>query len=465
MTILTAKSPFARSLQLALSLTVAMCALFAIYVYSEKRLDRVSEHRYQSRLLADELRQSSDDLSRMVRTYVLNGNPIYKQHYLDIIEIREGRKPRPVRYEAIYWDLISLDGKLPWTGTEQAAPLLERMRQAGFSDEEFAKVALAKAKSDELTKTEFLAMALVESVAPDQEIRRLQASQILFDSDYHQAKLAIMQPINEFYEMVDKRTLQEVRAAERDANWLRFAFSLTGLGMLLALWRTYKNLRNTMGGTVDEVYAQITRIGQGNFSEPITIAPGMNNSVLGLLAQTQQHLRQYEEDIRRLADFDPLTGLPNRRLLEDRVDIALSQSKRDRTTLALMFLDLDQFKNINDTLGHHVGDELLVAVAQRLKSTLREQDTVSRLGGDEFVMLFADTDKAGATQVASKLLGLASLPYQINKHALNISFSIGIAMYPADGESFETLSMHADTAMYRAKQAGRNVFRFFKADE
>ncbi|WP_394757526.1 diguanylate cyclase domain-containing protein [Rhodoferax sp.] len=167
-----------------------------------------------------------------------------------------------------------------------------------------------------------------------------------------------------------------------------------------------------------------------------------------------------EANIRLLADFDALTGLPNRRLLQDRIDTALSQAQRQGEALALMFLDLDRFKNVNDSLGHHAGDELLMQVAQRLKSVLREQDTVCRVGGDEFVLLCTSTDATGAAHVANKLLEITAQRYLVVQQELAITFSIGIALYPDDGDSFAKLSMSADIAMYRAKQAGRNAYRF-----
>lgn len=940
-------SPFSRSLRVAVALACALIAVFSVYVYSEKRVDHANERRYQSRLLADELRQSSDDLTRMVRAYVLTGNPVYKQHYLDILAIREGRKPRPVDYDGIYWDLVTLNGIPPRPDTGTKVALLAMMQQAGFGEDEFRKLAQAKANSDTLTRVEFAAMALVESAGPDLEVRRIRASQMLHDADYHQAKADTMRPINEFYELTDHRTLLVVRDAENNATLLRTVFVLLGLGLLLSLWRTYRTLRSTLGGSVNELHTQITRIGQGDFTDAICLAPGLDDSVLGWLAQTQRqlhdmeharqdseaklrrlsrlyalrsdcnqaivrsfsehalfeqicraavehggmkaawiglvepqsrmvrqavsfgagvehlkdihitvdsddpagggptgiavrqnqpfwcqdyqrdpitapwhalgaqfgwaasaalplqlngrvvgafnvyageahafdeqvkallvdmaadidfalrnldreaaraldatqrlrsqqldalrsfmlerltselplaqiledyvrkiedtmpgalcsillldeeghHLRlgaapnlpdfynaaidrtnigpvarscgtaaftgqrvtvgdiathpdwvdikelaqraglascwsepirsgsnkvlgtfaiyhrtprmpqpheleliemaahltaiaverkraevqlqlkskvfeqgseaivitdsrrqivrvnqafcritgysetevlgrdpnmlssgrhdsdfyqsmwesihahgqwqgelwnrrkdgtyypewlsisvlrdrsgtvmnyvgiatdisklkEDEERIRLLADFDPLTGLPNRRLLQDRIDTALSHAQRHGEPLALMFLDLDRFKNVNDSLGHHVGDELLIQVAQRLKSVLREEDTVCRVGGDEFVLLCTGTDIDGATHVAKKLLESTEQRHQINQQELSITFSIGIALYPTDGNTFEALSMSADAAMYRAKQAGRNTFRFFTA--
>ena len=168
-----------------------------------------------------------------------------------------------------------------------------------------------------------------------------------------------------------------------------------------------------------------------------------------------------EERIERLAHFDHLTGLPNRATLIDRFRYTLSVARRRGENVAVMFLDLDHFKDINDTLGHSVGDQLLMEVARRLKDTVREQDTVSRLGGDEFVVVLPGTDAPGAAHVGTRLLAAVSQPCAIPPHELITTSSIGIAIYPDDGDDFETLSKNADAAMYRVKQGSRNGLRFF----
>lgn len=180
-----------------------------------------------------------------------------------------------------------------------------------------------------------------------------------------------------------------------------------------------------------------------------------------VLAHDVTERKQAEERIRKLAHFDSLTGLPNRTLLNDRVSQAISMAQRSHDKLAILFVDLDHFKNINDTLGHRIGDELLVEIAKRLQSVVRDEDTVSRLGGDEFILLLPGTDANGTAHVARKLLQAVSQHYLIEQHELVITPSIGIAMYPSDGEDFDALSRCADIAMYRAKRDGRNNYRFF----
>lgn len=182
--------------------------------------------------------------------------------------------------------------------------------------------------------------------------------------------------------------------------------------------------------------------------------------VLGVARDISEH-KAREERIQQLAHFDALTGLPNRVLLNDRINNALSMAQRKSMTLAVLLLDLDHFKNINDNLGHSIGDLLLIELAARLRRVVREEDTVSRLGGDEFLLLLPGADAGAAAHVAEKLMEAIAQPCQIERHELVVTPSIGIAMYPNDGEDYETLSRCADVAMYRSKQAGRNGFCFF----
>jgi diguanylate cyclase (GGDEF)-like protein/PAS domain S-box-containing protein len=168
-----------------------------------------------------------------------------------------------------------------------------------------------------------------------------------------------------------------------------------------------------------------------------------------------------EEKINYLAHYDSLTGLPNRTLLQDRVQVALVAAQRHKNNVAIIFLDLDRFKNVNDSLGHQVGDNLLIEVAKRLGNLLREEDTISRIGGDEFIIVMPDSDAQGAAHVASKVLHSISQNFQVENNELNIGVSIGISIYPDNGEEFSVLTQAADAALYRAKQLGRNNYQFF----
>lgn len=642
-------SPFVRHLWLT-GITVLLFILsFIAYVHAEKEIDYANEKRLRSFILADELRQSSDDLTRMVRTYIATGNLLYKEHYQEILDIRNGTKPRPSEYQNIYWDLVGLDDKRPQSDISKTSALIDRMKNSGFTQQEFAKLSEAKNNSDALTETEFAAMKLIETPTPsthEKELLRSKALELLHDEAYHNAKASIMRPISEFNHLMNSRTALAVKQAEMNAFYCRFIFILMGLLVFFMLWRFNRMLSMLLGGSIDEVHTQISRLGKGDFSHPIVIQSTLKNSILAWLAETQttlqhlmssnerlkniysalsqcnqaiirssnedelfpiicrdairfggmqmawigiadetsqeikavsyygegtdyltnlhistnpddpsahgptglafhqnqsiwcqdfqhdprtalwhergkrfgwessaaiplsrgnkvigvftlyakevnafdeaaQHLLEEmamdisyaldsfdkesarikgEERIEYLANFDSLTGLPNRTQLAFRINELLNVAKRHHQYIAVMFLDLDHFKDINDTLGHTIGDLLLIEAANRVRSLLREEDTVTRLGGDEFIILLPTTNTEGAAQVAQKLLEIFQKPFHIQNNELNISASIGISLYPSDGADFETLYKNADTAMYRAKHNGRNIFCFFTED-
>jgi diguanylate cyclase (GGDEF)-like protein len=166
-----------------------------------------------------------------------------------------------------------------------------------------------------------------------------------------------------------------------------------------------------------------------------------------------------------MAEHDFLTGLPNRALLTDRLERSIAAAQRHGKKVALMYLDLDHFKHINDSIGHSVGDELLRSVAARLQECVRFSDTVSRQGGDEFVVLLTEVEEAqGAMLIAEKLIEAVGQPHLIMSHRLHITLSIGISLYPDDGRTIEALARNADTAMYQAKKNGRNTYRVFTPD-
>jgi diguanylate cyclase (GGDEF)-like protein/PAS domain S-box-containing protein len=204
----------------------------------------------------------------------------------------------------------------------------------------------------------------------------------------------------------------------------------------------------------------------GNFavfdftSTPLT-RDGPVTGLLGIARDITER-RKAEETIRRLAYHDTLTGLPNRALFEDRLRLALAQTQRSRQMLAVMFLDLDRFKLVNDTIGHAGGDRLLKDVAADLSEIVREGDTVARIGGDEFIFLLTGLAKAeDAIVAAERILGRLKTPRLLGEHEFRVSTSIGITVFPRDAGDAETLLRHADTAMYRAKERGRNNYQFY----
>jgi diguanylate cyclase (GGDEF)-like protein/PAS domain S-box-containing protein len=236
----------------------------------------------------------------------------------------------------------------------------------------------------------------------------------------------------------DRSFYREMWAAiERDGSWSGEIWNRHKNGEVCAEWLTIHGVRNEEGGIENciGIYTDIT------------------------------DQRVAAERIQFLAHYDPLTRLPNRTLLQDRMQQGLAHAAREDTRVALLFLDLDRFKPINDSLGHLVGDRLLQEVAIRLKGCVREDDTVARRGGDEFIVMLPHVESAEqAAHVAEKIIAAMDESFSINGHVLNVTFSIGISIYPDDAPNADTLVRNADIAMYRSKAGGRNKFQFFTPD-
>ena len=260
----------------------------------------------------------------------------------------------------------------------------------------------------------------------------------LFDDG--QVYLSSYQPLNRYPFTVAVSRSQDDILGEHQASRSRF-FAILGLctaAIAFAAWWIAFNLRQ-----------------QTQLLTALEQSDGENRLLI----------RRLEEEKRRafeLAAHDPLTGLPNRRMFHELVNSHLNHAKRSRKHYALMYLDLDRFKAINDTLGHHIGDLLLQEVAERLRLSLRESDVIARLGGDEFAVLLTRLETPNdCSAVADKLIQNIAQPLVLEGHALHISPSIGIALYPRDGADIAALCRHADAAMYQSKQAGRRQYTFY----
>ena len=713
---------------LTITAVLMLFVFFGLYVYFEKQIDRANEQRQKSYQLTDLLLQTCTDLTRMARTYVVTGEPRYQQYFQDILDIRDGKKPRPEDYNPAYWDTVLANVKTPAPGEGPAIALLELVRRFGFTNQELGELSLAKTNSDALTVLEMAAMKLAQTGGANAQANRAKALLMLHDANYHQIKLKIIAPINAVYLSMDNRTLAAVHNMEKIALLCRLLFITAALSVTFMLWRSYLALRTTLGASVEEVQAHMQRIGRGHFSAAATVTPDIENSVLGglfkmqnalyqhdieykhilqllkdseifqhtifdatpdamlisneqgiitlankqserllgysleqllgqsidslmpkrfraahpklraqyaaapvirsmgrgravmaqrqdgsevdveislspiqtaqglffastlcditerkhaeaLLKASEAHFRRMadcspmmiwitdaageptfvnrtwfdftglnplqtmsyadwigtihpddretafvayyqnpkanvtitteyrlsnangdwrwildkgvplfdenntftgymgsaiditerkaaEEQIKQLAFYDPLTQLPNRRLLLERLKHGINLERRDGRQLALLMLDLDRFKAVNDILGHAAGDELLQQVAARITQRLRDVDIVARLGGDEFIVLLEDLmQPEDAGRVAEDIINDLSKPFCLcQSDNIQIGVSIGISLYPEHGVSPETLMDHADTALYKAKDAGRGCFAYFSKE-
>lgn len=190
---------------------------------------------------------------------------------------------------------------------------------------------------------------------------------------------------------------------------------------------------------------------------------GLNKHLEDTVAKKTVELKEKSEILQYQAHHDSLTGLPNRLLFLDRLKQNIKQARRDKSTVTVLFLDLDRFKEINDTFGHDIGDKLLKVVTSRLKSDIREEDTVARLGGDEFTIILKDIDENKALEIINGIINKMREVIIIDNNELYTTFSIGVSSYPEDGDTPDILLRNADTAMYRAKEKGKNRYQFYNA--
>ncbi len=305
----------------------------------------------------------------------------------------------------------------------------------------------------------------------EREARRKQAEKSLAESHNLLKTIIDTAPIRVFWKDKELRYLGCNPAFAKDAGAIS-AQDIIGKDDYQLIWKEQaKQYRADDRLVIDSgaaklFYEEMQTSAEGNTiclrksKVPLQNEANETIGILGIYEDITEQKRS-EERIHYLANFDPLTGLPNRTQLNDHLKYALSLAKRSNGHLALMFLDLDHFKDINDTLGHSIGDALLIELARRLRLRLREEDTATRLGGDEFILLLPGIDAIGAGHIAQKLLDAIAESYRIEHYDLILTASIGIALYPGDGVDLETLSKSADAAMYRAKLEGRQCYRFF----
>ncbi|MFA9218825.1 MAG: methyl-accepting chemotaxis protein [Sphingomonadaceae bacterium] len=277
--------------------------LFALYQISRSQAQLTAAHaaRYQSYLLADELRQSSDDLTRLARTYVVTGDSKYEQQYMDILDIRNGKKPRPEHYERIYWDFVAAGTSKP-SADGQTVALDELMKKAGFTDEEFAKLKEAQANSDALVKSEVIAMNAVKGLfddgsgkftrkgEPDLELAR----KLMHDENYHKNKASIMKPVNQFLELLDARTGNAVLAAEQ-SNQSRYlivvALQLLSIVIILgALFVVYRALMKLLGNEPRVAATLANQIAAGDLTTSIEVAADDKASLMFAMKTMRDNL-------------------------------------------------------------------------------------------------------------------------------------------------------------------------------
>ena len=565
---------------------LALALAFSAYLAQEGRVVQARAHQQESLALAALLRQSSDELTRLARLQVMRGEPQFRQAYHRILAIREGRAPWPEGPQGLDGFVLLRDGG---RALGQAKPLLERLREAGFTPTELAQLQQAKAHSDALTAREFAAMEQALT-APKPRGR---AAPLRCRVRAGQGRHPHAHPGRAGLGAGAYRSRFGAGRAPRSRG-TRAVFVALGLVLAVLLLRAQSGLRRLLGGAVQEVHARISQIGRGDFGALPPAHPPLPDTVLGHLLRMQQQLQQHDAErtqahqrlqlaagvftharegimitdaqglivdvneafmrltgysraellgrsprlldsdrhapeyyqriwqdlqqqdqwqgeiwdkrkdgqlfaslqtvstvrnaqgevshyislmtditalkeqaqrLEHIAHYDALTALPNRLLLGDRLKHAMARAPRLSHLIAIVYLDLDGFKQVNDQHGHEVGDRLLVELAARLRQVLREGDTLGRLGGDEFVAVLLDLpDRASCEPLLTRMLRELAQPFVIDGQSLQVSGSLGVTHYPqAEEVDADQLMRQADQAMYQAKLAGKNRFKVFDA--
>lgn len=578
---------FNRYLQLMVVIVAMLMVSFLTVYYEQSNYEKSLEKRNISIGLAEELRQSSNDLTRLARTYISTGDLSYKIQFNELVAIRDGLLPRPINYNFAYWDLKSAHRVKNESNSIQGqkVPLLILIERAGIEGEDLKRLIQAKLGSDKLVKVEKAAMQLIDPRLPLEKSKLIEALSMLASADFLLAKANVMQSIVEAEQSINYRTQWEVNNAQRRLQLAIASLFILGILLIYLIVKVNRQLRIIIGGSISELYETIGRLGRGDFMTPIVVNKDDSGSVLAWVSKTQRELaelnlvhfksiidssddaiisksvngiisswnkgaekifgysadeiigqpmlilvpddRRHEEpeillsiingikvdhfetkrcrkdgsivdvsvtispiydvsgnvigaskiarditkakeaeaEIKQLAFYDVLTGLANRRLLLDRLGHAVTRAQRDNLSIALLFLDLDNFKKINDTNGHEAGDELLREVANRLRGCVRASDTISRFGGDEFVILLegGDLEKGSTTigveVVVRKIISKFQEPFIIFNNEFFCTTSVGASIYSLDLNSSNDLLVAADRAMYFAKKSGKNCYK------
>lgn len=347
---------FQLNLLLSVVTLILLSLVFFAYTWSGTKLEQSYQQRYQSYLLADELRQSSDDLTRLGRTYVITKDPAYEQQYMRILAIRNGEQNRPQGYNRIYWDFVAANGQSPRPDSNLRRGLIDLMKDAGFTDGELAKLNEAKNNSDALVSTEVAAFKLVQQQEGDLAANQQKAIAMMHDKAYHQNKGRIMAPIDDFYVMMETRTQQAVDDATSQSAMLRYLFIALGLVLMFFLWRTYRALLDLTGTSVSQLRSDLNSLAQGDFSRQIHVPVGAQESLIGLLATMQSTLKGIIAQVSHSSE--ELSGSADSiaQIAEQTAQFATSQQTSTQTMAAAIEELVVSISHLSDNATH--ADEL-----------------------------------------------------------------------------------------------------------
>ncbi|MGU5815910.1 methyl-accepting chemotaxis protein [Aeromonas hydrophila] len=426
---------FQLNLLLSVVTLILLSLVFFAYSWSGTQLEQSYQQRYQSYLLADELRQSSDDLTRLGRTYVITKDPAYEQQYMRILAIRNGEQNRPQGYNRIYWDFVAANGQNPRPDSQVRRGLIDLMKDTGFTEEELAKLNEAKNNSDALVNTEVAAFKLVQQTDGDLAANQQKAIAMMHDKAYHQNKGRIMSPIDDFYVLMEHRTQQAVDDATSQSAMLRYLFIALGLVLMFFLWRTYKALLDLVGTSVSQLRSDLNHLAEGDFSQPIKVPAGAKESLIGLLATMQGTLKGIIAQVSHSSE--ELSGSADSiaQIAEQTAQFATSQQTSTQTMAAAIEELVVSISHLSDNATH--ADELSKVSA----NTLAEGSGVIKQTLDS-IQSISDTVSNAASSIAD-----------LNSHTQQISEIIEVIRGIADQTNL--LALNAAIEAARAGEQGR----------
>ncbi|MGU5653670.1 methyl-accepting chemotaxis protein [Aeromonas allosaccharophila] len=416
------KPAFQLNLLLSVITLILLSLVFFAYSWAGKQLEESYRQQYVSYLLADELRQSSDDLTRLGRTYVITKDPAYEQQYMRILAIRNGEQPRPEGYNRIYWDFVAANGQNPRPDSNQRRGLIDLMKDAGFTDGELAKLNEAKNNSDALVNTEVAAFKLVQQTEGDLAANQQQAIAMMHDKAYHQNKGRIMSPIDDFYVMMEQRNQEAVESAIANTDMLRYLFIALGLVLMFFLWRTYRSLLDLVGTSVEQLKTDLHLLAEGDFSRPIKVPQGSKESLIGLLGGMQTTLKGIIAKVSHSTEELSDSADSIAQIAEQTAQFATSQQTSTQTMAAAIEELVVSISHLSDNATH--ADELSKVSANTLeegsgviKETLGSIENISTTVGEAASTI---SELNGHTQQISEIIGvIRGIADQTNLLALN----------------------------------------------
>ncbi|MFQ1728071.1 methyl-accepting chemotaxis protein [Aeromonas veronii] len=416
------KPAFQLNLLLSVITLILLSLVFFAYSWAGKQLEESYRQQYVSYLLADELRQSSDDLTRLGRTYVITKDPAYEQQYMRILAIRNGEQPRPDGYNRIYWDFVAANGQNPRPDSNVRRGLIDLMKDAGFTDGELAKLNEAKNNSDALVNTEVAAFKLVQQTDGDLVANQQKAIAMMHDKAYHQNKGRIMSPIDDFYVMMEQRNHEAVESAIANTDMLRYLFIALGLVLMFFLWRTYRSLLDLVGTSVEQLKTDLHMMAEGDFSRPIKVPAGSKESLIGLLGGMQTTLKGIIAKVSHSTEELSHSADSIAQIAEQTARFATDQQTSTQTMAAAIEELVVSISHLSDNATH--ADELSKVSANTLeegsgviKETLGSIENISTTVGDAASTI---SELNGHTQQISEIIGvIRGIADQTNLLALN----------------------------------------------